>query len=306
MAITGIGTYQDYSYGQQTITVPYTGLYKIEAWGASGCWVSGLGGTPGYGGYACGYKSLNAGDTFYAYVGSQGGDTGSGGLNGGGWGGGDSAGNNRGGGGGGATHVGTRPGTLAEYGNTNGLWLVAGGGGGVGRANTGQLTKNGGGGGGSSGSAGTFAGHSSTAYGGGSQSAAGGGTIINWVNAGGAYQTYYGGFGYGMGTNTVNVGGYPLYSGGGGGGLYGGGTADYSGGCGGSGYIGGVPTINYDGTNYGPSWANNVKTSHGMLRITLVATPSRIYFNGTKINSVYINGGNVNTVVFNNSIFLGG
>lgn len=34
-------------------------------------------------------------------------------------------------GGGGATHIGTRNGTLAQYGNTSGLLIAAGGGGGV-------------------------------------------------------------------------------------------------------------------------------------------------------------------------------
>jgi len=118
----------------QTFTVPTTGTYKLEVWGASG----GGGGNQftgshkGLGGYSKGNIALTAGQNIYIYVGGQGiGSTAPLGT-GGGWNGGGNAGNNGciGYGGGGATDIRT----------SNGLWndsvslasriIVAGGGGG--------------------------------------------------------------------------------------------------------------------------------------------------------------------------------
>ena len=58
MSITTVGESQSFSYsgGVQTFIVPYTGLYKLEVWGAQGgTKYSGIGGK---GGHSGGYKIL--------------------------------------------------------------------------------------------------------------------------------------------------------------------------------------------------------------------------------------------------------
>lgn len=67
----------DYTGDYQVFTAPAVGYYKFECWGAQG---SG-GPNTGRGGYTSGVKRLNAGDTFYIYVG---GNQGKQGWNGGG------------------------------------------------------------------------------------------------------------------------------------------------------------------------------------------------------------------------------
>ena len=60
---------QEYTY-----TVPYTGSYKIEAWGASGNndYNSYTKANPSYAGYTSGVISLSKGESLYLYVGGQG------------------------------------------------------------------------------------------------------------------------------------------------------------------------------------------------------------------------------------------
>ncbi len=78
----------DYTGGRQTWSVPLSGTYLLEVWGAQG------GGNGGKGGYSKGNITLSQGDLLYIYVGGQGeagasGNTGRyGGFNGGGRGGG--------------------------------------------------------------------------------------------------------------------------------------------------------------------------------------------------------------------------
>lgn len=66
-----------YTGNVQSFTVPTTGIYKLEVWGAQGGGVSGdfpdnqtsySGGT---GGYVVGYKVLTAGDILYICIGSK-------------------------------------------------------------------------------------------------------------------------------------------------------------------------------------------------------------------------------------------
>lgn len=59
---------------QHTYTVPYTGTYKIEAWGASGKndYNSYTISNPTYGGYTSGVVNLNKGESLYLYVGGSG------------------------------------------------------------------------------------------------------------------------------------------------------------------------------------------------------------------------------------------
>ena len=146
----------EYTGAVQTFTVPRTGTYTLEAWGAAG----GKGTTVGaYGGYAKAQFNLSIGDVLYIYVGGKGGDGGAststiggaggnGGWNGGGAGGASytsSDGWKGGGGGGGATHIAVYPigvigisslTQLSSYVGSEGhLLLVAGGGGGGSWAN---------------------------------------------------------------------------------------------------------------------------------------------------------------------------
>ena len=128
-----ITTYiQTYSYtgSQQTWTVPYTGNYKVELWGAqSSDWRRGS--------YVAGNTSFAKGDSYYLHVGSRGtnssveGQEISGGYNGGGLAYGYSDGNAWSGGG--ATDIRTISGT---WNNANSLrsrvMVAAGSGGGTG------------------------------------------------------------------------------------------------------------------------------------------------------------------------------
>ena len=231
---------QNYGYtgGMQSYTVPITGTYKLQVWGAAGGNHGSI--TGGLGGYSYGNKSLTAGTTIYIGVGQQP-STANGGYNGGGNSNGatgDENNNSYTRGGGGATHIGSQNAILKSTSSGN-VYIVAGGGGGSGE------TNNGGAGGGSSGSA-------------------GGGT---WSGKGGT-QTAGGAGGNGAPSGAYGQGAAPVplsmpecgwdasryWAGGGGGGWYGGGAGDWSttcwepsnapsrsgGGGGGSGYIGGV------------------------------------------------------------------
>lgn len=120
-----------YSGVPQTFTVPSTGTYKLEVWGASG---GTLGGNAGKGGYATGTLTLTYNSKLYIVIGStgQGYD---GGYNGGGNGGlsAGSEGSQSGAGGGGASHIATVSGTLNSLQTQrSAILVVAAGGGGTG------------------------------------------------------------------------------------------------------------------------------------------------------------------------------
>lgn len=232
-----------YTGSVQTYTVPATGKYQLEVWGAQGG-----GSAAGKGGYAKGEIYLTKGQTIRIYVGGQGSrGTGTNGVLAGGWnGGGDvvspySDGNNSSGGG--ATDI--------RVGGTNlsNRVIVAGGGGGVVTPMT--ATPHGGG---TSGLAGT---HNSTVTGtGGTQTGGGTGN--------------YGNGELGKGANGSRAGA--------GGGYYGGGTSwgSYYGsgaaGGGGSGYIGGVTNgtlLAGDQTMPNPSGGTMTgRSGNGYARIT--------------------------------------
>ncbi|MGE7635380.1 glycine rich domain-containing protein [Bacillus paramycoides] len=126
-----------YTGNVQSFTVPYTGTYKLETWGAQGGktlrMVPGKFHQGGMGGYAEGEVSLTKGETIYVVVGGQGTDVtpitndGDNGYNGGG-----GSYFRYGGGGGGATHIATADGLLTSLSNDkSAVLIVAGGGGGV-------------------------------------------------------------------------------------------------------------------------------------------------------------------------------
>ncbi len=211
----------NYSYKGyvEELSVPNTGNYKLEVWGAQGG-SDGippqLGGAGGKGGAAVGTVYLEAGTKLYIAVGGQGkSDVTC--LDSGGWNGGGRTGCvGSSGAGGGATHIAKASGVLEDLkDNKDAILIVAGGGGGAGC----HYPSNGGNGGGATGG--------SVKEDDGTQSGGAGGTQISGGEGDGEGS-------FGKGANRSFDGG------GGGGGYYGGGAAiEYhdSGAGGGSGYL---------------------------------------------------------------------
>lgn len=237
-----------YTGGIQTYTIPYTGTYRLEVWGAQG------GNNGGYGGYSIGNSYLQAGKTLYIGVGGAGQIT-LGGFNGGGNGAsGETNLNTSGGGGGGATHIAlyTNRGILSNYNSYRGeIAIVAGGGGGSGgNYEGGTMTVPGGSGGGTAGTSSIKTGKCTV-------SVASGGTQTTGYSFGNGQSARKG--------TASNCGAEG--NGGGGGGYFGGyaitwsGVNSDSGGGGGSGYIGGVSS---------GSMQTGVRAGHGYARITFI------------------------------------
>ena len=208
----------DYTGDEQVFTVPATGKYKLETWGAQGYSISSY--TGGYGGYSNGATKLKRNSKLYVYVGQQG----LGGLANGSVyksypNSGTSSNNDNAsyiGSGGGSTHISSISGFVNDFDSDNkdDLLIIAGGGGSATYSPSGKWSGSGGAGGGyiaNSGN-GTF-----TAGGGGSQTT--GGSKGNSCTAGT----------FGLGANGSGASG--------GGGLYGGGCSWGGAAGGGSGYI---------------------------------------------------------------------
>ena len=197
---------------EETFKAPVSGIYRLEAWGASG------GGEGGAGSYSTGKVYLDKDEILYINVGGTA-DGNKGGYNGGG---------NGANGGGGATHIAKSSGLLSTLSTDNGsILIVAGGGGGSG------VSGNGGNAGGMNGLNGAD-GPCTKKYGnGGTQTAGGTAVDSSWASSG----TFGQGGNYKVGSSDSEASG-----GAGGGGYYGGasGTSGscYGGGGGGSGYIG--------------------------------------------------------------------
>ncbi len=225
-----------YTGAVQSYTVPITGIYKLEVWGAQ------AGGS--YGGYAFGNIILNGGTNLYIGVGGAGqtninGSIISNPL---------SAGYNGGGygqcGGGGATHIAlTNRGVLKNYiSNQNEVLIVAGGGGGSdGNANS----SNGGSGGGLNG------GDAVNGGAGGTQTAGGSGIGSGSFGQGGDIET----------TNDDSAGA-------GGGGWYGGGSSTQP--CIGSGG-GGSGHLNSSLISGTTGMQNGIRSGDGYARITFIS-----------------------------------
>ena len=220
----------------QTVTIPWSGNFKLEVWGAQGCTLHApiprdSGGTDyvgGYGAYSVGMVNLEENTKLYVMVGQQG----TGGLmdgsvysaypNGGG-----ASGTNpdvHTGAGGGSTHIAlvdSYPKDMASNYSTALLIMAGGGGSGTYSFDGDSWRGHGGAGGGVNGYDGTCL-HGGFTGGGGASQTAGG-------ISGGATTSAGGGFGRGGGGGSHA---------GGGGGFYGGGGAWGSAGGGGSGYIG--------------------------------------------------------------------
>ena len=225
------GSY-DYNFigGEDEFTVPVTGYYRLEAWGAEGG--SASSGRGGFGGYTTGLAYLTKGTKLYINVGGKGTNASTnnieykGGYNGGGSGKGTS--DYKAAGGGGATHIAVKSGLLSSFETSlQDVLIVAGGGGGAGYY-TGNYYGHGGEGGGLQGNSGVIMGNTDG---------------VTAVGIGGTQTT---GANFGQGANNGSNG--P----GGGGGFYGGKSANtYRGAGGGSGYVGELleaETYGYDGT----------------------------------------------------------
>ena len=274
--------------GEQIYTIPSTGIYKLEVWGAQGGQYSTY--TPGYGAYSVGYANLIKDTKLYIVNGGSGilasanATFTNGGYNGGG------QANYGAGTGGGATHIAKVSGLLSTLSSQTGnILIVAGGGGGTGVYNANEIGGSGGG------ITGVTGGHNSSTWAGGG----GGGT----QTGGGSLGSGGGSLGSGNVQGTVGTfgsggnGGYESEfaqgAGGGGGGYYGGagGSARNGGGGGGSGYIGNslltdkymycyncttsndVNTKTYTTTNVsGTPTADYAKSGSGAARITFVST----------------------------------
>jgi len=227
--LTAGGVYAyDYTGKEQTLTIPVNGTYKLETWGAQGGSYSST--YPGgYGAYSYGNIQLNKNDILYITAGGAGSYLQSanvaaipydGGHNGGGKGchGGDlNAATygfiDGGGSGGGATHIATKSGLLTSLENyKSSILIVSGAGGGASYSSYGLYgARSGGSGGGIEGNKGT--------------------AIYTTSYSNGGTQTSGGAFGAG-GWRTL------WSTGGAGGGYYGGTYANSHSGSGGSGYIG--------------------------------------------------------------------
>ena len=237
----------NYTGNVQTYTVPITGIYKLEVWGAQGS-----GG--GYGGYSYGNLAITQNNQLYICIGS-------------------SLGYNGGNPpialdaynpGGGASHISTtNRGELVNYKNYQSEILIVAGGGGSGEW-TGAIGGSGGGlvGGNSNYNVnlnnGGNSGYQLEAATGGTQTA-GGKTAsttfdINGIKVDGSFGQ--GGYGY-SGTDAGGIGG---------GGWYGGGGSVYvGGGGGGSGYLGSNLISGTSGMN------NGVRLGNGYARITFIS-----------------------------------
>ena len=269
----------DYTGGEQTFTVPTTGTYKLETWGAQGYSVNSTY-FGGYGGYSVGFVQLKNNTNLYIYVGQNGP---------GGYGsftsypnGGASYGESpvQGGSGGGSTHILLTESDLSALKNNLDEILIVSGGGGASTYYTGWNGTGGHAGGymGGTGTRLTIDAGKYTAGTGGSQNSGGSTGSCGGEN---------GSFGKGGSTST--------WGGSGGGGFYGGGGNCGATGGGGSGYIGNslltekamycyncqeskdisTKTISTTCTSATPT-TNCAKQGNGYARITLISSPTGI------------------------------
>jgi len=232
-----------YTGGEQMWTVPYSGYYKLEVWGASGGGKSGLIG--GYGSYSTGVAYSATNSKYYINVGGAGQYGTTAGYNGGG------TGTDHSGSGGGATHIAKSSGLLATLSaKVSDILIVAGAGGGASDASNYSCTCQiaaGSHSGGIQGNHANYDGCYNHSYGslptGGSQTTGGKAVSLNQCTSDNGS--------FGKGSNACTA--YNVV-GGGGGGYYGGtvgsvgNNCNIFGGTGGSGYIGSSNLISGGGT----------------------------------------------------------
>ncbi|MBO6145400.1 MAG: prepilin-type N-terminal cleavage/methylation domain-containing protein [Bacilli bacterium] len=269
----------DYTGHEEVLTVPYSGTYKIETWGAQGgnSTYNNASYEGGYGAYSTGTIDLIKDEQIYINVGGQGGgftannstataDSNTG-YNGGGYGG-ATPGNSTYAGGGGATHISFKSGLLRNLSDdVDDIIIVSSGGGGSGaHASAPSYSGQGGHGGGIKGNNGV----NGTCYSlglGATQTAAGGHqTCSSDGHTYGSHNTAVftgeSGFGYGASYSEALITSGNAYrtDAGGGSGLYGGGSAWHSSGGGGSSYIGNELLSDKHMTCYNCSTSNEEDT----------------------------------------------
>ena len=295
-----VGKVWDYDYtgGEQTFTVPTTGTYKLETWGAAGG-----GAQAGFGGYSTGNVTLSTNEKIFVIVGGAG-SISTNGNNGGGYNGGGNGSSidQNGSGGGGATHIAkTSRGLLSGYSSYISELLIVSGGGGGSTITANDKNGVGGSGGGYLGVTGGYLKQLNWSfYGTGGSQTAGGICYLYDTNLAdsGSFGTFGQGGNHGY-ESSQNVGGS-----GGGGGLYGGGGSSRGHGQagGGSGYIGNslltektmycyncqesseisTKTISTTCVNATPT-AACAKSGNGYARITLISSPTNITTNKVTI-----------------------
>ena len=245
----------------ENFTLPATGYYRLEVWGAQGgdvemCtgwgYYPGCGkGRGGYGGYAKGVFHFNAGETLTICVGQQGignvGAIGSGRLNNRAFNGGSKA------GGGGATDIRYRGSGLG-----NRIIVAGAGGGGASPELCGYLSSRGGHGGNASGEGGTV-----------TAGCTGGcvGWCYDWKIGSGGTQSS--GYSLGQGEDGVTNDSNGQPGGGGGGGYYGGRKGAGGGGCSSfiSGYSAGGCSTAQGKASISSSWTRGARSGNGQAKI---------------------------------------
>ena len=292
-------TIEDYGYtgNYREFEAPYTGRYKIEAWGAQGGgisfgsykWTNG-----GKGAYTSGIITLNEGDKLYIYVGQNYNDvttdatwnTGVGTWNGGGhgsW----STHQEYSANGGGATDIRLVPANWWDTGSLASRIMVAGGGGG---STSSGYPADGGPGGTLVGGDGLLSGYNTI------RKAQGGGQTYGGLGAADNYGTFSGYFGIG-GTSTIYSGEPWYYVAGGGGGYFGGGAGGatrgiVSSGAGGSSYISG-----YQGAVAVKS-QNDISPKAGCAQGTIDVTCS-YHYSGKVFTDTVMKAGNQSMPTYN-------
>lgn len=252
-----------YYAGAQTFTAGKSGYYKVELWGAQGGYYEGYS-DRAKGGYTSGYIYMNAGETYYVYVGEAGNNERTSKFNGGAPGG-LPAGSLSGGGATDIRYFGNTTPTSSQLAwnspvGLNSRIMVAAGGGGTGIGSYNSAGGNSAGGGLIGNSGGYYSGHGDqSAYGTGGTQVLGGRAGSNIYNATGTNNA--GTFGIGGSSESTSS---QKGSGGGGGGYYGGGAGGgtQSGGSG-NGAGGGSSFISgYAGVDVITSSSNSAHT-HG-------------------------------------------
>ena len=270
----------DYTGSEQTLTIPITGTYKLETWGAEGGSANATH-VGGAGGYSVGNIFLNSGETLYVNVGGAGTVDNdfnqktyvTGGYNGGG----NACGfkDKLTSAGGGATHIALSSGLLSSLSNSKNDILIVSGGGGGGGYQTDGFSGSGGSGGGYLGNSGSYVVNYQNLYTPNGATQSSGGSYIQY----GEYTYYPSSFGLGGGAKTDNGN-----ASGGGGGYFGGGLGNlFMGGGGGSGYIGNSLLIDKSMYCYNCSESSEVSTK----TISTTCTSSAPTENCSKLGNGY-------------------
>lgn len=233
--MSDIQVYFDYTGGEQTFTVPVSGTYKLETWGAQGGDAN-ENYSGGYGGYATGEVFLSKDSILYINVGSEGSVCTTatscvGGYNGGGNAKAHTDDDSKAAGGGGATHIALKSGLISSLENyKSDILIIAGAGGGGHYTNSVN--------GGIGGHAGGYIGSNATGYLSDNKDALGRTSYGGTQEKAGCNGVNQDCGSFGKGGNSSMTEYHDAAGSGGGAGYYGGSAANIGPGSGGSSYIG--------------------------------------------------------------------